>query len=376
MMPTIYINGRFLTQKMTGQQRFSCELVTALDRRLQAGWHGSDDPRVVLLVPAAAAPESTLDLRRIELRRVGRLRGHAWDQIDLARHAAGGVLVSLCGTGPLAHLRHIVTIHDAAPFANPHNFTPAFRRAYGVLIPTLAKLARRVLTVSDFSKAEIAHYCGIDAGKIEVVGNGADHILRAPADAAVLDNYGLAGRRYVLAVGSLSINKNFGLVVDAFNRLQRDDLVLAVAGGQNAGVFARYPLRETANVVRLGYVSDPALRALYENALCFVLPSLYEGFGIPPVEAMLCGCPTIISTAPALVEISSDGALVCDPHDPDALAELIGRLADDDGLRRQMRERGLTRGRRFTWEASAERLAAVLHGFGHEQPLPAVGRPA
>jgi glycosyltransferase involved in cell wall biosynthesis len=166
------------------------------------------------------------------------------------------------------------------------------------------------------------------------------------------------------------------LVVDAFNRLQRDDLVLAVAGGQNAGVFARYPLRETANVVRLGYVSDPALRALYENALCFVLPSLYEGFGIPPVEAMLCGCPAIVSTAPALVEISGDGALVCDPHDPDALARLIGRLADDDGLRRQMRERGLARGRRFTWDASAERLDAVLHGFGRERPLPAIGRPA
>ena len=297
-------------------------------------------------------------------------------QIDLVRHAAGGVLISLCGTGPLAHLRHIVTIHDAAPFANPQNFTPAFRRAYGVLVPMLAKTARRILTVSGFSKAEIARYCGVRAEKIEVVGNGADHILRAPADASVLEANGLAGRRYVLAVGSLSVNKNFGLVVEAFNRLRRDDLVLAVAGGQNAGVFARYPLRETANVVRLGYVSDAALRALYESAVCFVLPSLYEGFGIPPVEAMLCGCPAIVSNAPALVEIGGGGALVCDPHDPDMLARLIGQLADNGDLRRQMRERGLARGRRFTWDAAAERLEAVLHSFGSEKPLPAISRPA
>lgn len=370
MMPTVFINGRFLTQKMTGQQRFSCELVTALDRRLRVTEPLGEHKRVVLLAPAGA--EAPFPLSQIELRRVGKLRGHAWDQIDLARHAAGGVLLSLCGTGPLAHLRHVVTIHDAAPFANPQNFTPAFRRAYGILVPMLAKAARRIVTVSHFSKAEIARCCGVAAEKIDVVGNGADHILRSPADPPILDASGLRGRRYVLAVGSVSVNKNFGLVVEAFKKLKRDDLVLAVAGGQNAGVFARYHLDETANVVQLGYVSDAALRALYEQALCFVLPSLYEGFGIPPVEAMLCGCPTIVSTAPALVEVCKDAALVCDPHDADALAGLIGRLADEPALRRQMRERGLARGSRFTWDASAEKLEAVLHRFARAQAMPAI----
>ena len=211
-MHTIYINGRFLTQKLTGQQRYSRELVTALDRRLQRYGHCGDS-RLVLLAPAGS--DATLNLSSIELRRVGRLRGHAWDQIDLAAHAARGVLLSLCGTGPLAHLRHIVTIHDAAPFANPQNFTPTFRRAYGALVPMLVKAARRVITVSEFSKAEISRYCHIDPGKIAIVGNGADHILRAPADRSVLEASGLAGRRYVLAVGSLSVNKNFGLVVEA-----------------------------------------------------------------------------------------------------------------------------------------------------------------
>jgi glycosyltransferase involved in cell wall biosynthesis len=373
-MSTIYINGRFLTQKMTGQQRYSRELVMALDRRLQRHGHCGDTPRFVLLAPAGC--DEAPDLSVIELRRVGRLRGHAWDQVDLAAQAAGGVLLSLCGTGPLAHLRHIVTIHDAAPFANPQNFTPAFRRAYGVLVPMLAKAARRIVTVSEFSKREIARHCRIDAGKIDIVGNGADHIVRAPADRSVLEASGLAGRRYVLAVGSLSVNKNFGLVVEAFRRLRRDDLVLAVAGGQNAGVFAHYQLGDAANVVRLGYVSDAALRALYEDALCFVLPSLYEGFGIPPVEAMLCGCPVIVSTAPALVEVCGDAALVCAPHDADALAQLLGRLADDRDLCEKIRRLGLARGRRFTWDASAERLDGILQALASGHPMPMAGRAA
>lgn len=372
-MQTIYINGRFLTQKMTGQQRYSRELVMALDRRLQRYGHCGDS-RLVLLAPAGS--DTTLNLSCIEQRRVGRLRGHAWDQIDLAAHAARGVLLSLCGTGPLAHLRHIVTIHDAAPFANPQNFTPTFRRAYGALVPMLVKAARRVITVSEFSRAEISRYCRINPGKIEIVGNGADHILRAPADRSVLEASDLAGRRYVLAVGSLSVNKNFGLVVEAFRRLRRDDLVLAVAGGQNAGVFAHYQLGDTANVVQLGYVSDAALRALYEDALCFVLPSLYEGFGIPPVEAMLCGCPAIVSTAPALVEVCGDAGLACDPHDADSLARLLGRFADEPGLREKMRQLGFARGRRFTWDAAAERLDGILQSVASPRAVSMVGRPA
>jgi glycosyltransferase involved in cell wall biosynthesis len=374
-MPPLYINGRFLTQNTTGQQRFATELVTALDLRLQAKPRPG---RTVVLAPAATSPEAeaALGLRAIELRRVGRLSGHLWDQIDLPRHAASGILLSLCGTGPLLHPRHVVTIHDAAPFANPANFTRPFRLAYNVLVPALARTARRVLTVSEFSKAEIARYCGVRSGKIDVIANGGDHILRTAADHSVLDAYGLAGRRFLLAVGSLSVNKNFGLVVEAFNRMQRSDLVLAVAGGQHVGVFAGYRLQQTANVVPLGYVSDAALRALYEKAVCFVLPSLYEGFGIPPVEAMLCGCPTIVSTAPALLETCGDGALTCDPHDALALAGLIGRVADDPELRRRMRERGFARARRFTWDASAERLDAVLQTVGRSRPLTALGRAA
>jgi glycosyltransferase involved in cell wall biosynthesis len=197
-----------------------------------------------------------------------------------------------------------------------------------------------------------------------------------PADRSVLSAYGLEARRFVFALGSMSVNKNFGAVVEAFNRLNRSDLTLAVGGGRNASVFADCEMKSTTNLVRLGYISDAALRALYENALCFVLPSFYEGFGIPSIEAMLCGCPVIVSTAPALVETCGDGALFCDPHSPAELAEKIVALADDKDLRCCMRARGLTRARQFTWDAAADRIIGLLQWSGGRQLIPAVHRAA
>ncbi len=374
-MLKISINGRFLSQKMTGQQRFSAELVAGLDRWLDRHPEVRSEVRVQLLAPQKAPLPD--DLQHIAVRHVGSLQGHAWDQVDLPRHALGDVLLSLCGTGPVAHPRHVIALHDAAPFANPQNFTPRFRLAYSVMVPLLAKTARRVITVSEFSKRELARYCRVREEKFDVIGNGGDHILRPAADPSVLSQYGLTGKRYVFALGSISVNKNFGLVVEAFNRLGRSDLTLAVAGGQNASVFANAELADSADLVRLGYISDAALRALYENALCFVLPSLYEGFGIPPVEAMLCGCPVIVSTAPALVETCGDAALVCDPHRPDELAARIAMLADDAEVRQQMRDRGLARGRQFTWDGWAERLIGLLlHRFSRRPAPAALGHPA
>jgi hypothetical protein len=143
-MLKLYINGRFLSQRMTGQQRFSLELVTAFDRWLTDNPQARRDCRLVILAPRDAV--ALVNLRHVELRRVGTLKGHLWDQIDLPRHSLDGILLSLCGTGPLLHPRHLVAIHDAAPFANPENFTRKFRVAYSVLIPLLVKAARCVVT--------------------------------------------------------------------------------------------------------------------------------------------------------------------------------------------------------------------------------------
>ncbi|MBL8659732.1 MAG: glycosyltransferase family 4 protein [Rhodospirillales bacterium] len=293
-------------------------------------------------------------------RTVGIGAGHAWDQLELAFYARGGLLLSLCGAGPVVHPRHIVAIHDAAVFAIAQNFSRPYRAFYWALTPLLARTTRAMVTVSEFSRNELAQYFPTTARKLRVVWNGAEHIHAERADAAVLSTNGLAPSRYVLALGSLSRNKNVGLVTRAFAAMDDLDLRLAVAGAGSSRVFSGSAVQHGPRIGALGYVSDAAIRALYENALCFVFPSFYEGFGIPPLEAMQCGCPVIVSDIPALRETCGDAALYCDPHDPRSLEAQIRALAERPELRDRLRELGLARARRFTWDRSAEMLLDVV----------------
>lgn len=357
-MTKVYINGRFLSQRMTGVQRYALEVVRALDRLV-----ADRDPSVADFAFEVLAPRNGTadpDLAAIPVRRVGVTTGHVWDQTELAFAARDGLLLSLANSGPVLHARHVVVLHDASTFANPENFSALFRRVIHVLHPLLGRAAKRVLTVSAFSRGELARHCGIPPEKMTVVPCGADHILAAPGDAAAVAEHDLGDARFVLAVGSLSPNKNFALVAEAFARLGRGDLKLAVVGATNTKVFADAGLGGTDGIVALGYVSDAELRALYERAVCLVFPSLYEGFGIPPQEAMLCGCPVIVSDTPALRETCGGAALYCDPHDPDGLARQIETLADDPARRDALKEAGLRNARRYTWTATAAGTVLAL----------------
>lgn len=359
MKSNICINGRFLTQPLTGVQRFAIESVKAIDRMLSRRPELLNEFRFVVLAPRRSVVPK--DLQHVTVRTVGVLAGHLWDQIELAYHARGGLLLSLCGAGPVLHARrHIVAIHDGAVFANAQNFSCAYRTLHGSLAPLLARTTRSVITVSEFSRRELAGRYPSMAPKLRIVPNGAEHILSQAADGAILGLNELVPGRYALALGNLSPNKNVRLVIRAFAELDDLDLRLAVAGGQSARVFSESGLQHGPQVAPLGYVSDAAVRALYENAFCFVFPSLYEGFGIPPLEAMLCGCPVIVSDIPALRETCGDAALYCDPHDPSSLATQIRALADSPDLRDRLRELGLARARQFTWDRSAEMLLDVI----------------
>lgn len=346
----LFINGRFLSQRLSGVQRYASEIVSGLDELLAS--ERGDVPACTLLVPPDA--ETTLPLTAIEQRRVGRLRGHLWEQIDLPAFAGRGVLLSLAGTGPVAHRRHLVTIHDAGVYANPGNFSPAFRAWYRTLLPLLGRSSVSLFTVSEFSKGELARYCKIPRRKIRVTYNGTEHLLREPRNDSVRTQQGLRKGSYVLCVGADNPNKNVRVIVDALAKVDDPALSLVNVGADNARVFRRVGMSRSGVRLRsLGHVSDSALRALYENALCLVFPSYYEGFGIPPLEAMLCGCPTIVARTSALPESCGDAALYCDPNDADELARQIRVVRDDAGLRNRMRARGIVRARRFTWRRGA-----------------------
>jgi glycosyltransferase involved in cell wall biosynthesis len=356
-MSGIAINGRFLTQGMTGVQRFATEIVAAADALAVAGaW-----PAARLLHPAGARDAG---LRAFSSETVGTRSGQVWEQIDLLRALRGDVLVNLGNTAPiLAGARQAVVIHDAGAFDTPESYSFAFRSWYRLLQKRLARSGARILTVSDFSRGRIAATLGLDAASIGVLPEGGEHVLRVPADAGVLARHGLERARFALVVGNPAAHKNLAALSTAAEMLGRHGLVLAVAGAADPAVFRAGGgvAAEAARV--LGRVSDAELRALYENALCLIFPSRYEGFGLPPLEAMVCGCPVVAAHAGAVPEVCDGAALWFDPDQPATLAEALSRLIEEEGLLDGLRQAGLERARHFTWEAAARALLARIEGL-------------
>lgn len=356
-MAELYINGRFLTRRMTGVDRFAREVASAIDHMLSqgdpqvAGWN------VIMLVPPSQQLEH--DYRHIQVRQVGTRQGTGWEQLDLARAVPrGALLLSMCNTGPALRRDHAVVIHDAGTERIPAGFSRSFRWWYRALMPLLGRNARHVLTVSEFSQRELQQVYAIAATKSVVVSEGGEHILRVQPDAAALARFGLRERPYFLAVSSMAANKNFQLILNALALLEDPPFDIAIAGGANPRVFGSAGHIESAGVRWLGYVSDAELRTLYSGALGFVFPSLYEGYGLPLLEAMHCGCPVLASTAASIPEVCGDAAVYFDPHDPVALKDAMLRLAQDGELRDQLRARGYQRARSTSWRRAAQEVLA------------------
>jgi glycosyltransferase involved in cell wall biosynthesis len=349
------LNGRFLSQRTTGVQRHARELVRALDRRLDQEPGGFE---ATLFAP----PDATLDLelRTIRVRQVGQLGGHLWEQLELPLHARDQLLLNLGNTGPVLSRRQLVTIHDASVFTVPEAYSTAFRRYYRLLLPHLARRARLVLTDSEFSRSELVRWMRVSQEKIRVVPCGHEHILAQPADRRVLSRHGLGARPYVLAVGSLSRHKNLETVFAAIRLLGRHAWDYVLAGPVNPRIFGSAVAGVPELAVRVGYVTDAELRALYEGAACFIYPSRYEGFGLPPIEAMACGCPVVVSRSASLPEVCGDAALYADADDPQQLAAAVRRIMCEEGLADQLRQKGRERARRWSWERAVDKTLAAV----------------
>jgi glycosyltransferase involved in cell wall biosynthesis len=232
------------------------------------------------------------------------------------------------------------------------------------MAPSLGRIARRVITVSEFSRREIADAYRIPLRKIGVVPESGEHMLRLGAacdeTAHAATGSGAdasAGERpFVLAVGSLNQHKNFRLVADAARLIRDAQFDIVVVGGGDARVYGVAHGVMPEFVRHLGYVDDAQLVSLYRRAACFVYPSRYEGFGLPPVEALALGCPVIASRLPSVVEACGDAVLYTSPDDPAQLAGLLERVTADSSLRETLRERGRRRTAELTWRATAVKL--------------------
>lgn len=352
-LPRIYINGRFLTQRQTGVQRFALEVVRTIDQLMK---DAPSRDHVVLVTPRnVIVPEGLSNLHHLAAGRFS--GGYAWEQLDLPRLSLDGVLLNLGGLAPVVKRRQVVVMHDASPKAVPQAFSRQFRAAYSILVPAIARRAAQLATVSEFSRNEIARWYRVPASRFSVCHEGSEHILAHPADSSVLARNKLGPKRFLLAVGMGAANKNLPLILKAFASAGLGDVALALTGKRSSRVHGSgVPEDLPAGVTHCGYVSDAELRALYEAALALVYPSSYEGFGLPVVEAMACGCPVVVSDQAALSEVADDAALMVPRVDPDALAAAMRQVTGNAALREDLARRGQARAARFTWRGTTERL--------------------
>jgi glycosyltransferase involved in cell wall biosynthesis len=271
---------------------------------------------------------------------------------------------------PLARCRSVVTIHDCIHLRFPE-YLPN-RAALGYARASLwmaTRTSNRILTVSEASKRDILRFFDVPAEKITVIYNGIDERFRVqPAEEElhrVCERYQLHGD-FVLYAGNVKPHKNLERLIDAFHLVRQDGLdhLKLVVIGDEVSKYAelrravhRYNLHK--HVRFLGYMPDDTLAVLYRLAAVFVFPSLYEGFGLPPIEAMASGTPVVTSNVSSLPEVAGDGALLVDPRDPAAIADGIRRVLADRELRDALRARGFKRASAFSWEHAAGQIRAI-----------------
>lgn len=291
----IIINGRFLTQRITGVQRFAHEIIRELDNIVKPGEYKILAPKNIKY--------RNLEYKNIEIQVCGKLKGHLWEQLELPIYVKKnkGGLLNLCNTAPIIN-PGIVTIHDIQTRVHPEFFSKKFALWYNIMNKFNIKNSKKIITVSEFSKSEIIKYYRISKEKISIIYNGWQHMNRIQEDKGILDKLNIKTEEYILGVSSINPNKNFKYILELAKL--HTEYKFIIVGKKNNNIFKDGSVEQLKNLTWAGYVTDEELKSLYANAKAFVFPSFYEGFGIPPLEAIACGCKNIfVSNTSCLPEI-------------------------------------------------------------------------
>ena len=344
----VYINGRFLEDKLTGVGRFCMNIIDEFDRL--------DDPSINFVLLITRKCKLTINYEQIIVKRVGFFTGNLWEQVELPWYSRNGILLSLAARGPIVKANQVLTIHDAATKRTPERFSFRYR---ALLWFTYYMLKNRAIitTVSNFSKKELIKYYNIPKENIYITVNGTNHFRGYIDGKKVLDRYELFGKKYIVSVGGTK-NKNIDRVIKAYEKLS-DDIYLVIIGNVNKEAL----MYDNGNIIFTGYVTDEELVALYRNAKCLVFPSLYEGFGIPPLEAMSLSCPSVVSNTTSLPEVCGEAVLYCDPYDIDDIYEKVKLLLDDDEKRIELIKKGKEQLKKYTWSGSAKKFHEIINKF-------------
>jgi glycosyltransferase involved in cell wall biosynthesis len=339
----IYVNERYAGREVTGVERYAHEIIRRLGNRVRPLTPGR---------PLLGAG------------------GHVWEQVVLPLMVSSQALLwSPANTGPLWVRNQVVTIHDVSVIEHPEWFNRRFAAWYSRLLPRLADRARRIITPSEFSRQRIMSKLHVPSRKIAIIPGGVDRTIffpqPEPACKAIAAKYGLPAR-YILCVGTVSPRKNLNRLLTAWQGSAKryPEYGLVIVGARQPIFRGTRASRSAPQVQWLGYVDDQDLPALYSAAELFVMPSLYEGFGLPVLEAMACGTPVIAARAGALPELGREAALLFDPENSRELAESVSRLIEDAGLRASLSEAGRERASHFSWEETTEEVWRVLESAG------------
>lgn len=346
---TLYINGRFLTQPMTGVERYAYNICKAMARL----------HRPFTIVCPKAPIHQDYDVSDLHIVHYGIGNSHFWEQCVLPFFFIGKkdyLVLSFTGLGSMLIRHKIMTIHDLAFLKNPSWYSRAYYWYYRFMTPLAVKTSRHVLTVSEFSKSEILRfYPFLKREHISVVYNAIDSQLFRP-----LADVPWPEERFVLCVSSIDPRKNFARLIEACQGLTAAKLY--IVGNYNRVFSEQEQLTSTSEHIHfLGRVSDQELVRLYNQADCFIFPSLYEGFGLPPLEAMACGCPVLVSDIPVEREICGDAAQYFNPLEPNDMLRIITKyLTDADDIKETMRQKGWQNLKKYSWEKSAGEILKII----------------
>lgn len=353
----ISFNGKFLSASPTGVHRVAHELITHVDALLTQHSDEAEERSWSVLKPRDA--DRSLSLKVMRERTVGALTWQPWEQFELPLYAAGSTLVSLCNLAPVV-TGGVAMIHDAQVFISPESYGRAFLAWYRFALPAIGRNSKMILTVSDYSRRQLAEFGVAPLEKIAVVHNGVDHLTTIAPDDRVIAKLGLEAGRYVTALANTQKHKNIRILMQAFARPALRDIPLVLIGKSGPADFAAIGAPPPPNAVFAGPVSDAEMRALFAHAGCLAFPSTTEGFGLPPLEAMSLGCPVVAAPCGALPEVCGDAALYADADDAAKWEAAILEILESAAARAERATLSLAQAARFSWSASAARLLDLV----------------
>jgi glycosyltransferase involved in cell wall biosynthesis len=376
----IAINASILDDKPSGLGIYTYNVITELTKITS----NNDELVIYTSSPEIFKKDKNIKMKRVpqstqpKYGKYAAIKRFIWSQYTLLKDLKNervDILYSPTQHGLLFYNKQIITIHDILPIY--FNYKKSLQRKlqnlyYRYLLPIVLKKVGKVITVSESTKKDIIKYYNVKAEKIITVYNGINiNYLNYKENAInyILRKYKI--KNYLLSIGASYPYKNYDTLIKALELIYVKDIKLVIVGGKND--YRNYLKLLSSNlglsdkVIFIDYIPQEDLPYLYSAAKCLVYPSLYEGFGLPPLEAMACGCPVITSNTSSLPEVVGDAGIMVNPYNVEEIAKAIDLVLSNENLRKEMRDKGLKQAKKFSWRKTAEEIYKIIKEIGEEE---------